>query len=85
MKGIIKFFATPSLYLTFHCFCLAIFFTGIVILLTASELGTVQVFMVPMGLYTIIFAFLCEALLFFRFLSMNIALSLSARLERKAN
>jgi len=68
MKHLFQSLATPSKYVVFHCVAFAIIATGVVMLMTVGELGPVAVFIVPLGIYTVILGLFCEVLFALRFL-----------------
>lgn len=48
----------------YHCFNIALGLIAAFILMTANQLGPVEVFLVPLGLYLFIFAVTAEVVLF---------------------
>lgn len=67
MNKIILSLETPGKYLVFHISAMSVILTGIVMLLSASELGPVAAFIVPLGLYTVILGMCVELLFGLRF------------------
>jgi hypothetical protein len=63
MNLILQTLSTPSKHIAFHSLALSIIFTGAVMLLTASELKAVAVFIVPLGIYMVILG-LCSEIVF---------------------
>jgi len=60
MSRIIFSLLAPGKHIVFHSAALAIITTGIVMLLSASELGPVSAFIVPLGLYAVILGVFSE-------------------------
>ena len=63
MNRILQSLSTLGKHIAFHSFALSIIFTGVVMLLTASELKAVAVFVVPLGIYMVILG-LCSEIVF---------------------
>ena len=83
MNTTLRILATPGKYAAFHSLALAIILTGVLILLSASELGTVQIFMVPLGLYAVFMGVCCELLFGLRFLIAFFARYIQNRIENR--
>lgn len=75
MSGFLNSTATLGKYVVLHVVAAAIIITGVVMLLSATELGPVAAFIVALGLYMVIFG-VCIELLF----GLRCALAFGARL-----
>ncbi len=67
MTGLLNSAATIGRYVVLHTVAVAIILTGVVMLLTATELGPVAAFIVALGLYMVIFGACIELLFGLRF------------------
>jgi hypothetical protein len=67
MSTVIESLATPGKYIAFHIQAISIIATGILILLSAGELGAAAVFLVPIGIYTVFMGICFEVFFGLRF------------------
>lgn len=73
----------PGKHLAFHSMALATLLTGILMLLTAGQLGPVQMFVVPMGLYTVFAGLVAEIIFWIGYVIARLSAYFAKRKAQK--
>lgn len=87
MNRLVKWLSTPGSSLPFHCSMLSIIVTAIVMIASGPDMQAVGAFIVPLGLYLVIFAVTAELVYVFRHLVATLTRKRlrSASLENPSN